>query len=138
MHQARTFLILTYLRCSLNCPVLYCIIHGVPCRFCSCHLIWVSPADFVDTILFDLGISWVDIDVVQQFCLIFISKFGQVRSDCLTTVQPTSLLLLIVTLTDSLAHSHRRTRSTWIVTVPISLAIVPSVSLWMRPTVPLN
>ena len=62
-----------------------------------------SPAYFVDTIL---GISWVDIearvdvDVVEQFCLLFI-----LRSDLLTAVKPTLFQLWIVTV--SLAHSHR-------------------------------
>ena len=42
-----------------------------------------SPADFVDTIL---GISWVDVDEVQQFYLLYISVLRQARSDLLTAI----------------------------------------------------
>ena len=40
-----------------------------------------SSADFVDTIP---GISWVDVDELQQFCILFILGLRQARSDLLT------------------------------------------------------
>ena len=42
-----------------------------------------SSADFVDTIP---GISWVDVDEVQQFCILFISGLRQARSELLTVI----------------------------------------------------